>query len=113
MAYDEATAARFRDMLGDMDGLSEKRMMGGICFMLNGNMIGGADRMKDDTRRFMFRIGKENTARGDALPLAQPMEMGGRVMRGFYFVEADDCDDALLRRWIDLALEFVRTLPPK
>jgi len=113
MAYDEATAERFRKILGPMDGLSEKRMMGGVCFMLNGNMIGGADRPKDGATRFMFRIGKENREKGNAMPLAQPMEMNGRKMGGFFFVEADGCDDVLLRRWIDLALSFVEGLPTK
>jgi len=113
MAYDEATAVRFRDALGTMENITEKRMMGGICYMLSGNMIGGADRPKDGVPRFMFRIGKENQDKGNAMPLAQPMEMGGRKMGGFFFVDADDCDDALLRRWIDLALEFVEGLPAK
>ncbi len=113
MAHDEKTAARFRDALGPMPGLSEKRMMGGICYMLNGNMIGGADKPKDGVSRFMFRIGKENQEKGNVMPLAQPMEMGGRRMGGFFFVEADDCDEALLKRWIELALDFVKALPAK
>ncbi|GAB5487123.1 MAG: hypothetical protein Pars2KO_06930 [Parasphingorhabdus sp.] len=113
MAYDEHTTLRFREALGPMQGLSEKRMMGGMCFLLNGNMIGGADRPKDDVARFMFRIGKENQGKGEAMPLAQPMEMGGRPMGGFFFVEAGDCDQDLLKRWIALALSFVEDLPPK
>ena len=117
MAYDEATTDRFRRVLtcslGHSESITEKRMMGGTCFMLNGNMVGGADKPKDGTARFMFRIGKENREKGEALPLAQQMEMGGRVMGGFFFVEAEDCDDALLGRWIDLALDFVKTLPAK
>jgi len=113
MAYDEHTTARFREALGPMTGLSEKRMMGGMCFVLNGNMIGGADRPKDGVSRFMFRVGKDNQHKGNAMPLAQPMEMAGRKMGGFFFVEADDCDEDLLRQWIALALNFVEKLPPK
>jgi TfoX/Sxy family transcriptional regulator of competence genes len=57
MAHDEDLAARFRDGLAGMAGVSEKRMMGGVCFFLHGNMIGGADRTKSGERRFMFRVG--------------------------------------------------------
>ena len=113
MAYDEKTASRFREALGSIKGLSEKRMMGGLCFLLDGNMIGGADRSKDGMTRFMFRIGKENQDKGEAMPLAQPMEMDGRRMGGFFFVDADDCDEELLRRWTVLAFSFVGDLPPK
>lgn len=113
MAYDEVTAARFRQALGPQQGLSEKRMMGGICFLLHGNMIGGADQSKDGAGRFMFRIGKDNQEKGNAMPLAQPMEMGGRMMGGFFFVDAGDCNEDLLRRWIALALRFVKELPAK
>lgn len=113
MAFDEKTTSRFRESLGPMEGLSEKRMMGGMCFLLNGNMIGGADRPKGGVARFMFRIGKDNQDKGNAMPLAQPMEMGGRPMGGFFFVGADDCDDELLSRWISLALDFVKEIPSK
>ena len=113
MAYDEETAMRFRDAIGGLEGIEEKRMMGGVCFMLNGNMIGGADRAKDGTRRFMFRVGKENRAEGEKLPGAQPMEMGGRQMNGFFFVDADENDDAVVRQWLSLALAYNAELPPK
>ena len=113
MAYDEDTANRFRSALDGMEGISEKRMMGGVCFLLNGNMIGGADRPKDGTPRLMFRVGKDNQAEADKLPGAQPMEMGGRRMSGFYFVDAEDCDEDALKQWMSQALKFVTTLPPK
>ena len=113
MAYDEDLAQRFRDALGGMVGISEKRMMGGICFLLNGNMIGGADRTKDGTGRFMFRVGKDNHAEALTRPGAMVMEQGGRQMRGFVFVTEEDCDTEVLGEWISLALSFVATLPPK
>ena len=113
MAYDEETAVRFRMALGEQNDLSEKRMMGGICFLFQGNMIGGADKPKGGSSRFMFRVGKENQERAAAMPLAEPMGKGGRPMSGFFFVEAADCDDKLLNRWITLALDFVKELPPK
>lgn len=112
MAYDEQATARFRAALGDLN-CTEKRMMGGVCFLLNGHMIGGVDRPKGGISRFMFRIGKANQQKGAAMPLAQPMLMAGRPMRGMFFVDAADCDDALLRRWIELAMTYAGTLPPK
>jgi hypothetical protein len=87
-------------------------MMGGVCFMLNGNMIGGADRTKAGARRFMFRTGKGNP-RAAALPLGEPMVMGERLMAGFWAVDGDACDDALLKRWVALAHAYAASLPPK
>ncbi|MEO0997759.1 MAG: TfoX/Sxy family protein, partial [Pseudomonadota bacterium] len=92
MAVDEALSARFRNALSGVAGVSEKRMMGGQCFFLNGNMIGGADRTKEGLGRFMFRLGKANQARGEAMPGAVPMVQGGRLMSGFFFVEEERCN---------------------
>lgn len=113
MAYDEELVTRFRKALGDLDGVREQRMMGGLCFMLNGNMIGGCDQTKEGARRFMFRVGKENAEEALARPGAEQMEMGGRVMRGFVFVDESDCGAKALKDWTKLALRFVATLPPK
>ena len=113
MAHDPVLATRFRDALGPREGVGEKRMMGGVCFLLNGNMIGGADRTKTGQGRFLFRVGKENDEAALARPGATGMVQGGRRMRGFVFVAEDDCDDAMLRDWVAFALEFVATLPPK
>lgn len=114
MAYDEELANRYRKALGKRKGITEKRMMGGICYMLNGNMIGGADRHKEThVGRFMFRVGKDNeevalSRKGSAI-----MEQGGRRMTGMVFVDAESCDDSTLKEWIKLAVDWVKTLPPK
>ena len=113
MAYDEMLAARFRDALAGLPDVSEKRMMGGICFLVNGNMIGGADRTKEGVGRFMFRVGKDNEAEALSRKGAVAMEQGGRRMSGFFFVDEDACDAAALKDWVSLALSFVGTLPPK
>jgi len=113
MAYDEDLTTRFRQTLNGLDDVEEKRMMGGVCFMVNGNMLGGADRQKDGSRRFMFRVGKENQAEALKRPGAKIMEMGGRRMGGFVFVDAEQCDDQALKSWVDLALIFVAALPAK
>ena len=113
MAYDEGLAGRMRDALVGMAGISEKRMMGGVCFFLDGNMLGGADRTKAGQGRFMFRVGKDNQAAALARPGAWAMEQGGRRMGGLVFVDEAACDDGALRDWIALALGFVGTLPAK
>lgn len=113
MAYDEELTGRMRHALRGRGKVTEKRMMGGNCFFLNGNMIAGADRSKTGMRRFMFRAGKDNMSRALARPGAAIMEQGGRQMSGFAFVNAADCSDQALCEWIDLAETFVGALPPK
>ncbi len=113
MAYDEELTARFRDLIADQNGVSEKRMMGGACFFINGNMVGGADRSKTGERRFMFRVGKENAAKAEALAGGEPMIQGGRRMGGFYFVNADDCSSKVIEEWLALAAAYAKSLPPK
>lgn len=113
MAYDEELAARYKKALGRRKGLTEKRMMGGVCFMLNGNMVGGADRNTAGVGRFMFRVGKDNEAEALTRTGAEIMQQGGRRMTGMVFVDETSCDDQTLAEWIKLALKFVKSLPPK
>ena len=87
--------------------------MGGLCFFINGNMIGGADRAKTGAGRFMFRVGKDNEAQALARAGATIVELGGRRMGGLIFADEDCCDDQALRDWLSLALSFVSALPPK
>jgi len=112
--YDEDLSARLREALEGMTGVSEKRMMGGLCFMLNGNMLGGAHREKSGEQLFMFRVGKDSEAAALSLPGARPMRVGDRSpMRGFVFVDASQCDDSQLKAWVSMALAYVSTLPSK
>ncbi len=113
MAYDEALSGRLRRALEDLSGLSEKRMMGGHCFFLNGNMLAGADRTKAGEGRFMFRVGKDRQEEALARPGATVMEFGGRRMGGLIFVDEEACDGQSLKAWVSLALGFVAALPAK
>lgn len=113
MAIDEEMRGRMRAGLDGLDGVGEQAMFGGVCFLLDGNMLGGVRRDKDGVGRFMFRVGDAGEAEAGQRPGAEPMVMGGRRMRGFYFVQEDDCDDAALAGWIALAHRFVSGLPPK
>jgi hypothetical protein len=114
MAYDEETADRFRQLVADVAGLSEQRMMGGLVFLRNGNMLGGAHREKTGERLFMFRVGKERLQEALTRPHARPVQFGDRrPLSGFVFVDADATDATSLREWIDMALSNVAAMPGK
>jgi len=113
MALVEDLNDRLRTHLGNRAGLTEKRMMGGMCFLLNGHMICGADRTKEGERRYIFRVGKDNHDRAGGFPGAVPMVQGGRVMSGLFFVSDDDASDEVLQTWLDLAVSHALTLTPK
>lgn len=113
MPVDEDLNQRLRGALAAHAGVSEKRMMGGLCFFLNGNMLCGARRHQDGIGRFMFRVGKANE--GDALcdPTSQPVVHGSRKLGGFILVDAADCDATALDRWLAMCLEHAAALPAK
>jgi TfoX/Sxy family transcriptional regulator of competence genes len=109
MAYDEALAARIRDWLGDAPGITERKMFGGICFMVNGNMCAGVT--KD---RLMARVGAPNYQEALKRPGAYEMEFTGRPMVGMVFVNsADVASDETLTSWLEHCLEFATSLKPK
>ncbi|MGE0667690.1 MAG: TfoX/Sxy family protein [Sphingomonadales bacterium] len=110
---DDPLVIRFRESLGGLPGISEKSMMGGICFFLDGNMIGGVDRWDGGRGRFMFRVGKDSEAEALTRDGASSVVMGGRRMGGMVFVEEDACDGEALGGWIGMSLGFVGTLPAK
>lgn len=114
MVYDADLAARMRRAIGPRPELTEKRMMGGVCFLLNGNMLGGAHRDKQSGDGFlMFRVGKENDAEVLERPEAIAMVQGKRRMGGLFNVHEDDCTDPVLDEWLALAISFAGSLPPK
>lgn len=113
MPYDPHLADRMRQALEGLPGVVEKKMMGGMCFMVNGNMLGGASGAKDWSNLFMFRVGKEQEAEALARPGAIPVTLGPRRMGGMVFVDADTVDEDALQGWISFALNFVGNLPHK
>ncbi len=109
MAYDEGLAQRIREALADADGLSERRMFGGIAFMLHGNMAVG---ISGD--ELMVRVGPEVYDEALAQPYARVFDMTGRVMRGWVVVAAEGiADDVALDEWVQRGADFARSLPPK
>lgn len=108
MPYDRDLAERIRVALAGAPGVTERAMFGGICWMLNGNMLCGVE-----VGRFMFRVGKAGEGEALARPGAEIVEFNGRRMGGIVWVGADDCPAEALPDWIELAERFVGSLPPK
>ena len=109
MAYDEAVAARIRDAIGNEAGLSEKKMFGGIAFLLMGNMACGVN--KDD---LIVRMGPEESESAVDEPAARLFDLTGRPMKGWICVGREGyADDDDLRRWVDRGVSYARSLPPK
>ena len=109
MAFDEGLAQLMRDDLVDVENIDEKRMFGGLAFLMSGNMVCGVH--KDGA---MFRVGKIRM--DDALSLhgAGPMTFTGKAMGGMVDVSDDAMvDDALRQQFLYMALENARSLPPK
>ncbi len=109
MAYDEALASRVRETLGENPEINERKMFGGIAFMLSGNMAVGVS--KDD---LMVRIDPDDQDEALAQSGVRVFDMTGRPMKGWILVapEATEDDDALLR-WVEAGLDFAGSLPPK
>jgi TfoX/Sxy family transcriptional regulator of competence genes len=109
MAYDEELASRLRALLSGLDGISERRMFGGLSFLLDGNLVCG---VMGDT--LLVRLGEAQARAALADPHVRPMDLQRRPSRGTVYVDpAGFADDDALRGWVDLALGFVATLPPK
>ena len=109
MAYDEGLAHLMRDDLSEEPGITEKKMFGGLCFLLHGNMVCGVH--KDGG---MFRVGKPREAEALAIEGAQEMDFTGRRMGGFIDVDSDLMgDDTRRGQMMALALANARALPPK
>ena len=109
MSYDEKLAARVRTALARRRGVTEKKMFGGVGFLLSGNMLVGIWRDS-----LIARVGMETAEESINDEFVGPFDVTGRPMKGWLMVEPEGVDtDQQLRRWLDLALEFVRTLPAK
>lgn len=112
MAYDERLAERLRDAYGarvEPAHMSERKMFGGLCFMVSGHMSCG---IVDDT--LMARVGPDAYAEALEQPHARKMDFTGRPMKGMVYVDPQGIQtDAELGNWVERTLAFVRSLPPK
>ena len=109
MAYDEGLAQRIRDGLAGRPDFVEKKMFGGLAFMVNGHMCVGVN-----GDELMARVGADRYAGAMKLPHAREMDFTGKALKGFVYVSAAGIEmDTDLGKWVDLALGFIETLPPK
>ena len=109
MAYDETLAERVRERLAGRPGIDERRMFGGLAFMLDGNMCCCVTE-----HGLMVRVGPDRYEDALAQPYAGVMDMTGRPMRGWVLVELEGLtSDDVLARWVTQGAEFASTLPPK
>jgi hypothetical protein len=108
VAYDEALAERLRELL-DSEPAVEKKVFGGLAFLVGGNMAVAASGQGG----LLVRVDPEATDELLAEPGAGEMDMGRGPMKGWLRVDPDVLDGETLARWVNRALNYVRTLPPK
>ena len=109
MAYDEALAQRMRKALRGKPGISEKKMFGGVAFLLRGHMFAGIS-----GNSLMARIGPKEYDEALRTKHVREMDFTGRPMRGYVFVDPKGLagEDAL-KSWLGKCAAFAKTLPPK
>lgn len=110
MAYDEDLANRIRELLADHPGVTEKKMFGGLAFLVGGNMAVAASGQGG----LMVRVDPEDTDALVAKPHARPFEMRGREMQGWLRVDAEGVKTKRqLEPWVKRGEGYARSLPPK
>ena len=106
---DKALVARIRTLMKRCKGCTEQKMFGAVCFMINKNMCVGPWKGS-----LIVRLNKAEHDQIQAEPFVKPMDITGKVMKGWARIEAEGISsDEELQAWIDRAVRFVRTLPPK
>jgi hypothetical protein len=104
MAFDETLTARVRHTLSGHSGIAERKMFGGIAFLLNGRMCCGVA-----GRDLVVRVIDTEMTAALARPHVRPMDLTGRPLRGFVFVSPPGCrTDAALKRWVTEGLRYVQ-----
>jgi TfoX/Sxy family transcriptional regulator of competence genes len=110
MAYDEDLANRIRELVGSERGVEEKRMFGGLAFLINGNMSVAASREGG----LLVRVPPEDTDKLLQRAHVNPMAMAGREARGWLRVDADGVrTKRQLEGWVTRGVGYARGLPPK
>jgi TfoX/Sxy family transcriptional regulator of competence genes len=109
MAYNEELAKRIRVMLKTESDVMEKKLFGGIGFLVNGNMACGVN--KQD---LILRLSESDFESAMRQPHIRIFDMTGRPMKGWVMISAEGCkSDKALRSWIEKGIEFAKSLPPK
>ena len=109
MAYDEGLAYRVRELLSDKSGFVEKKMFGGIGYMLYGNMACGVNK-----ENLVVRVGPDKYQTALDTPFATVFDITGRPMKGWVVVEPAGFEsDEMLSEWVQQGVDFALSLPPK
>ncbi len=109
MPYDPGLAERREENLAGRSGMEEKKMFGGIGWMLNGNMCVGVYK-----EWLVIRIGADAAEKVLKEPHVKPMDITGKAMKGWAMIFPEGiADDADLNRYVEFAIHFVNTLPAK
>lgn len=109
MAYDESLAQRIREQFDGLPGITEKKMFGGIAFLLNGNMTTGV--IGND---LIVRVGADHYESALQQPHARPFDFSGRPMKGWVMITPDGFEaDMDLKIWVKQGLDYVYSLTPK
>ena len=109
MAYDEGLAERIREVMSSQVDVIEKRMFGGLAFMVHGYMCCGVS-----GDELMLRVGPDQHDQALSLPHARVMDFTGRPMKGFIYVSHEGlASDEQLAEWVNRGLDYVVSLPSK
>jgi TfoX/Sxy family transcriptional regulator of competence genes len=109
MGYDIGLAQRIREILEEEPGFAERKMFGGICFLLFGNMVCGI--IQDD---LIVRVGANKYQEMLKLKDTKEFDITGKPMKGWVMILSKALDtDKALNTWVQRGVSFVRTLPPK
>ncbi len=109
MAYNEELDARIKKIAANWKNTGNKKMFGGVCHLLNGNMFCGVH--KDF---LILRVGQDKAGEILTLPFARPFDITGRPMKGWVMMAQEGFEtDEELRSWLLQAKAFAETLPPK
>ena len=109
MAYDEGLAQRMREILADVPDLDEKKMFGGIGYMVRGNMACG---VHGDA--LIVRVGTDRYEEALSVPHTSPFDLTGRPMKGWIWVSSDGVQsDDELEAWMQQGVDFTLSLPAK
>jgi TfoX/Sxy family transcriptional regulator of competence genes len=110
VAYDEDLANRIRELLAGRSGVTEKKMFGGLAFLVSGNMAVAASGQGG----VLVRVDPAESDRLVATTDAYPMEMRGRQMQGWLRLESEHVrSSSELAKWVELGTAYARSLPPK
>jgi len=109
MAYNKQTAERVRNLMADQPGFVEKKMFGGVGFLLHGNMACGVNK-----EHLVVRVGPDNYSDAVMRPHAHPFDITGREMKGWVMISPTGyANETDLTEWVQSGIDFALTLPPK